>query len=117
MRRSTAFPSAGRHEDHRRRLSPFRIWMLYAIPWLVIVSAISIYDHHRAIGVFADANFEGSAITHNVAFAVQWLLAAAEYCGKTVAFYGLLPLGIAFVLFVMFLPWAIPWAQGGDHQD
>ena len=49
--------------------------------------------------------------------ALHWLIAAIAYAGEAVAFYGLLPLGIAFVLFVLFLPWAIPWAQGGDYED
>ncbi|HEV8389756.1 MAG TPA: hypothetical protein VGQ35_07925 [Dongiaceae bacterium] len=78
---------------------------------------MSIYDHQRAIGVAANAYFEGRATAHDFAFAVQWLLAAVDYCGRAIAFYGLLPLGITFVLFVMFLPWAIPWAQGGDCED
>ena len=50
-------------------------------------------------------------------FALHWLIAAIAYTGEAVAFYGLLPLGITFVLFVLFLPWAIPWAQGGDYED
>jgi hypothetical protein len=48
---------------------------------------------------------------------MQWLIAAVAYTGKAIAFYGLLPLGITFVLFVLFLPWAIPWAQGGEYED
>ncbi len=48
---------------------------------------------------------------------MQWLIAAIAYTADAIAFYGLLPLGIAFVLFVLFLPWAIPWAQGGDYDD
>lgn len=117
MTRLTASPSTRRQDDQRRRPGPFRIWLLYAIPWLAIVAGMSIYDHHRAIGVLADAHFEGTAIPHDAAFAVQWLLAAAYYCGEPIAFYGLLPLGIAFILFVLFLPWAIPWALGGDYED
>jgi hypothetical protein len=91
--------------------------MMCATPWLAIVTGMSVYDHHRAIGRAAEAYFAKSAIAHDVLFALQWVRAAVDYCGGAVAFYGLLPAGIAFVLFVMFLPWAIPWAQGGDYQD
>ena len=83
------------------------------MPWLALVAGLSIYDHQRAITVMAQSQApEGMA-----GFALQWLSAAITYTGEAVAFYGLLPLGIAFVLFVLFLPWAIPWAQGGDCED
>src|SRR5262245_37106249 len=109
MRRSTAL----RNEDQAGRFSPLRIWMLCAVPWLALVAGLSIYDHQRAIGVMAQAQApDGIA-----GFALHWLIAAVAYTAETVAFYGLLPLGIAFVLFVLFLPWAIPWAQGGDYDD
>jgi len=126
MVRPTALPSTGERENDRRRRSPFRIWLLCASPWLALVAAFSIYDHHRAIGRTAAAHFESvpaepalaaDAIQRDIAFVIQWLLAAAQYSGGTIAFYGVLPLGIAFVLFVLFLPWAVPWAQSGEYED
>ena len=107
MRRSTTL------EDQPRRLNPLRIWTLCAMPWLALVTGISVYDHQRAIGVMAQT----LAPEDIAGFALQWLIAAVAYSGETIAFYGLLPLGITFALFVLFLPWAIPWAQGGDHED
>lgn len=109
MRRSTAVP----REDQPRRFGPFRIWTLCALPWLALVAGLSLYDHQRAIGIMAQSQAPESI----AGFAVQWLIAAAVYTGEAIAFYGLLPLGITFVLFVLFLPWAIPWAQGGDYED
>lgn len=109
MRRSTALQD----EDQPRRLSPIRIWLLCAIPWLALVTGLSISDHERAMGVMAQADAPESF----AGFALQWLVAAIAYAVEAIAFYGLLPLGIAFVLFVPFLPWAIPWAQGGDYED
>ena len=90
-----------------------RIWTWCAIPWLGLVTGLSIRDHQRAIGIMADAQVPDGVIGH----ALHWLIAASAYAGEAVAFYGLLPLGLAFVLFVLFLPWAIPWAQGGDYAD
>jgi hypothetical protein len=109
MRRSTILQD----EDQSRRFSPFRIWMLCAIPWLALVSGLSIYDHQRAIGIMA----QGQSSETIAGRIMQWLIAAIAYTGEAIAFYGLLPLGITFVLFVLFLPWAIPWAQGGDYED
>jgi hypothetical protein len=109
MRHSTTL----QQEDQPRRLSPLRVWTYCAVPWLALVTGISVYDHQRAIGVMAQ-----SQAPENIAgFALHWLIAAVAYAGETIAFYGLLPLGITFVLFVLFLPWAIPWAQGGDYED
>ena len=109
MPRSTVL----QNEDQPRRLSPLRIWTLCALPWLALVTGLSIYDHQRAIGVMAqDQSPESIA-----GFALEWMIAAIVYTAETIAFYGLLPLGITFVLFVMFLPWAIPWSQGGDYED
>ena len=82
------------------------------MPWLALVTGLSIYDHQRAIGVMAQSQSESIA-----GYALRWLVAAIAYTAETIAFYGLLPLGITFVLFVLFLPWAIPWAQGGDYED
>lgn len=83
------------------------------MPCLVLVTGLSVYDHQRAIGIMAQAQSPESA----AGFVLHWLIAAIAYTGEAIAFYGLLPLGIAFVLFVLFLPWAIPWAQGGDYED
>ena len=83
------------------------------MPWLALVTGLSVYDHQRAIGVMAQSQApEGIA-----GFALHWLIAAIAYAAEAIAFYGLLPLGITFVLFVLVLPWAIPWAQGGDDED
>jgi hypothetical protein len=109
MRRSTALPN----EDQPRRFGPFRVWMLCALPWLAMVTGLSIYDHERAIGVMAQAEAPDSI----AGFALHWFVAAVAYTADAIAFYGLLPLAITFVLFVLFLPWAIPWAQGGDYED
>ena len=109
MPRSTVL----QNEDQPRRLSPLRIWTLCALPWLALVTGLSIYDHQRAIGVMAQAQSPESI----AGFALEWMIAAIVYTAETIAFYGLLPLGITFVLFVMFLPWAVPWAQGGDYED
>ena len=100
-------------EDQTTRFSPLRIWTLCALPWLALVTGLSLYDHERAIGVMAQA-----AAAETVAgFALHWLMAAFAYTAEAVAFYGLLPAGITFVLFVLFLPRAIPWALGGDYED
>jgi hypothetical protein len=109
MRRSTALQD----EDQPRRFSPLRIWMLCALPWLALVAGLSIYDHERAIGVMAQSQSAESI----AGFALHWLIAAVAYTAEAIAFYGLLPIGITFVLFVLFLPWAVPWAQGGDYED
>jgi len=109
MRRSTILED----EEQPRRSSPFRLWMLCALPWLALVTGLSLYDHQRAIGVMAQAQAPESI----AGFALHWLVAAFAYAGEAIAFYALLPLGIAFVLFVLFLPRAIPWAQGGHYED
>jgi hypothetical protein len=109
MPRSTVL----QNEDQPRRLSPLRIWTLCALPWLALVTGLSIYDHQRAIGVMAQAQSPESI----AGFALEWMIAAFAYTGEAIAFYGLLPLGITFALFVLFLPWAVPWAQGGDYED
>jgi hypothetical protein len=114
MRRSPVVRNAGLREDERP--GPFRIWTLCAILWLAQVAGLSIYDHQRAIGRLAESHLPEDA----AAYAIQWLIAATEYAGEAIAFYGLLPLSITFVLFVLFvlfLPWAVPWAQGGEYED
>ena len=113
MRRSTSAPSSSCHQHHRQRSGAFRIWLLCAAPWLALVAGLSIYDHQRAIGLMA----EGARSDGAIAFVFQWIMAALAYAGPAIAFYGVLPLGIVFVLFVLFLPWAIPWAQGGEYED
>ena len=99
-------------QDQPRRSTPLRIWLLCALPWLALVIALSLYDHQRAIGVMAQAGAPESL----AGLALHWLIAAVAYCGEAIAFYGLLPAGLAFFLFVLFLPWAIPWAQGGEYE-
>jgi putative exporter of polyketide antibiotics len=100
-------------EDQAKRFSPLRTWTLCALPWLALVTGLSIYDHERAIGVMAQAE----AAETVTGFALHWLVAAIAYTAEAIAFYGLLPAGITFVLFVLFLPRAIPWALGGDFED
>ena len=100
-------------EDQTKRYSPLRIWTMCALPWLALVTGLSIYDHERAIGVMAQAE----AAETIAGFALHWLVAAIAYTAEAIAFYGLLPAGITFVLFVLFLPRAIPWALGGDYAD
>ena len=100
-------------EDQSKQHSPLRTWTLCALPWLALVAGLSLYDHARAIGVLVQA---GTAETI-AGFALHWLMAAIAYTAEAIAFYGLLPAGITFVLFVLFLPRAIPWALGGDYED
>lgn len=109
MRRSTALQS----EDQPRQLSPLRIWVLCALPWLALVTGLSILRSpacDRRHGVIQRA---GGPRRLRCSMADR----GDRYTAETIAFYGLLPLGITFVLFVLFLPWAIPWAQGGDYED
>lgn len=105
--------SPARMRKQPTRFSPSRIWALCAMPWLALVVGLSIYDHQRAIGLMARAQ----APETTVEFMLHWLIAAATYTAEAIAFCGLLPLGITFFLYVLFLPWAIPWAQGGDYED
>jgi hypothetical protein len=100
-------------KDQTKRFSPLRIWTLCALPWLALVTGLALYDHERAIGLMAQAEAAETA----AGFALHWLVAAIAYTAEAVAFYGLLPAGITFVLFVLFLPRAIPWALGGDYED
>jgi hypothetical protein len=109
MRRSTALQD----EEQPRRFGPLRIWTLCAMPWLALVAGLSLYDHQRAIGVMARAQSPESVAE----FVLHWLVAAVAYTAEAIAFCGLLPVGITFFLYVLFLPWAIPWAQGGDYED
>ena len=105
-------PTPLQHEDKSRRSSPFRIWMLCAMPWLALVTGLSVYDHQRAIAVMARTQSETTA-----ELALHWLIAAVTYTAGTIAVCGLLPVGLTFFLYVLFLPWAIPWAQSGDYED
>src|SRR5688500_11373488 len=109
MRRSTVLQD----EDQPRRFGPHRSWTPLALPWLALVARLSVYDHQRALGLMAQAHAPETI----AGFVLHWLIAATAYTVETIAFYGLLPFGITFALFVLFLPWAIPWAQGGDHED
>lgn len=109
MRRSTALQD----EEQPGRSSPFRIWMCCAMPWLALVIGAAIYDHQRAIGLMVQSQAPESI----AGFVLHWLIAAIAYAGETIAYCGLLPAGLTFFLYVLFLPWAIPWAQGGDYED
>ncbi len=109
MRRSTVLHD----EEQPGRASPFRIWMLCAMPWLALVTGLSIYDHQRAIGIMAQSQAPKSI----AGFVLHWLIAAITYAGEAIAYCGVLPVGLTFFLYVLFLPWAIPWAQGGDYED
>ena len=108
MRRSTVL-----QDEQPGRSSPFRIWMFCAMPWLALVVGASIYDHQRAIGIMVQSQAPESI----AGFVLHWLIAAIAYAGETMAYCGLLPVGLTFFLYVLFLPWAIPWAQGGDYED
>jgi hypothetical protein len=102
--------------DGRWRPRLFRAWLLCAMPWLAGVSALSIYDHHRAIVRSVESYFVERA-PEALALATQWLAAAAKYCGHAIGFYGVLPAALTFILFVLFLPWAVRWAGDGSWED
>jgi hypothetical protein len=115
-------------EPESWRLSPFRVWLLCAMPWLAAVVGLTLYDHHRAIGRAVAAYFAGrGAVATDAAisaraeyaetFVSQSLIAATRYCGEAIGFYGILPAGLTFVLFVVFLPWAVRWAGAGSWED
>ena len=70
MRRSTVLHD----EEQPGRASPFRIWMLCAMPWLALVTGLSVYDHQRAIAVMARAQSETTA-----ELALHWLIAAVTW--------------------------------------
>jgi hypothetical protein len=118
--------ASDRDGENRRRPGAFVVWLLCAVPWLVMVGGLSIYDHHKTIRRAAETYFEraeaadsslNAGLGHALAFASQWLSAAIRYSGEAIGFYGLLPAGITFVLFVLFLPWAIRWAGAGSWED
>jgi len=99
----------GRRSKSSWRFRLFRNWLLCAVPWLAGVVALSIYDHRTAIGRSVDLDRADGGIQ----IALQWLQAVERYSGWTVFFYGVLPLSLTFVLYVMFLPWADRWARQG----
>jgi hypothetical protein len=112
--------------ENRRRPGAFAVWLLCAVPWLVTVGGLSIYDHHKSIRRAAESYLEraeaadsslSAGIGHALAFASHWLSAAIRYSGEAIGYYGILPAGITFVLFVLFLPWAIRWAGEGSLED
>ena len=104
-------PVRRRKSSWRFRL--FRTWLLCAAPWLAGVVALSIHDHRRAIGRSVDLDRADGGIQ----IAVHWLLAAERYSGWTIVFYGVFPLALTFILYVMFLPWADRWARQGLLED
>lgn len=124
-----ASTSAGARRSWRRRL--LRVWMACALPWLALVITLSIHDHHRAIGRTALSGLSlttsGEPVTlaelselgalNLLAYAARWLQAAIAYSGDAITFYGLLPAGLTFALYVLFLPWATHWARQGTIQD
>ena len=112
----TLFESADDDREHHCRPRPFWVWLLCAVPWLAAVSALSVYDHHRAI-VRSVESYVAERGPQTLALAAQWLLAAAKYCGHAVGLYGVLPAAVTFVLFVLFLPWAVRWAGDGSWED
>jgi hypothetical protein len=84
--------------------------------WLAAVTALTVYDHHRAIvrsieGYFAEDAPEASVL------GILRLIAGAKHCGHAIAFYGVLPAALTFVLFVLFLPWGVRWAGDGSWED
>jgi hypothetical protein len=104
-------PPSRRKLSWRSRL--LRNWLLCAAPWLAGVVALSIHDHRRAIERAADLDSADDGLQ----IVVDWLLAVERYSGWTIVFYGVLPLALTFVLYVMFLPWADRWARQGLLED
>jgi hypothetical protein len=109
-----------RPDRHRQKLSwrarLFRTWLLFAVPWLAGVVTLSIYDHLRAIRRMADLHVSDHALS-GIHVAGQWILAAGRYSGEAILLYGLLPAGLTFILYVMFLPWADRWSRQGLLED
>jgi hypothetical protein len=110
------FESADDEAERRCRPRPFRVWLLCAVPWLTAVSALFVYDHHRAIVRSVESYFAERG-PETLALVTQWLIAAAKYCGRAIGFYGVLPAALTFVLFVLFLPWAVRWAGDESLED
>lgn len=94
----------------------FRAWLAFAGPWMVGVLALSIYDHQRAIVRVALERVQAADGAGGTAL-VHWLAAMAIYVGQPVLYYGLLPAGLTFFLYVVFLPWAERWPSQGTLDD
>jgi hypothetical protein len=94
----------------------FRIWLFFAAPWFAGVATMSIYDHLRAIRRMVDLHIDDQALS-GIQVVEQWLLATGRYAGEAIFFYGILPVGLTFILYVMFLPWADRWSRQGLLED
>jgi hypothetical protein len=67
MSEPVPFESAEDEDERRCRPRPFWVWLLCAGPWLAAVTALTVYDHHRAIvrsieGYFAEDAPEASVL-------------------------------------------------------
>lgn len=94
----------------------FRIWLLVAAPWFAGVVTLSVYDHLRAIRRMVDLHVADQALS-GLQVAGQWLLAIGRYSGEAILLYGILPVSLTFILYVMFLPWADRWSRRGLLED
>ncbi|HWA48494.1 MAG TPA: hypothetical protein VG742_09490 [Dongiaceae bacterium] len=104
------------HKKPSWRVRLFRTWLLFAAPWLAGVVTLAIHDHLRAIRRVVDLQIIDQALS-GVQVAGQWILAARHYSGEAILLYGLLPTGLTFILYVMFLPWADRWSRQGLLED
>lgn len=107
-------PRSRKKLSWRARL--FRTWLLLASPWLAGVVAMSVHDHLRAIRRMVDLHVADQALS-GLQVTAQWVLAIGRYSGEAILLYGILPAGLTFILYVMFLPWADRWAQNGLLED
>ena len=105
-----------RHKKLSWRTRLFRTWLLFAAPWLTGVVTLSIHDHLRAIRRMADLHVSDQALS-GIQVVGEWILAAGLYSGEAILLYGLLPAGLTFILYVMFLPWADRWSRQGLLED
>jgi hypothetical protein len=107
-------------QNPRKKLSwrarLFRTWLLFAAPWLAGVVGLSIYDHLRAIRRTVDLHVSDQALA-GVQVVGQWILATGRYAGEAILLYGILPAGLTFILYVLFLPWADRWSRQGLLED
>jgi hypothetical protein len=109
-----------RLDNRRKKLSwrarLFRTWLFFASPWFAGVVALSIHDHLRAIRRMVDLHASDQALS-GIPAAGQWVLAVGRYSGEPILLYGILPVGLTFILYVMFLPWADRWSRQGLLED
>ena len=94
----------------------FRTWVLFALPWFAGVATLSVHDHLRAIRRMVDLHMADQALS-GAQVVGQWVLATGRYSGETILLYGILPLALTFILYVMFLPWADRWSRQGLLED